>query len=39
MNYVSNNEQTEVISVYVLKDDEAKTIADAKDYIFGYMKS
>ena len=36
MNYVSNNEQTEVISVYVLKDDEAKTIADAKDYIFGY---
>ena len=22
--------------VYVLKDDEAKTIADAKDYIFGY---
>ena len=33
MNYVSNNEQTEVISVYVLKDDEAKTIADAKDYI------
>ena len=36
MNYVSNNEQTEVISVYVLKDDEAKTIADTKDYIFGY---
>lgn len=39
MNYVSNNEQTEVISVYVLKDDEAKTIADAKDYILDTMKS
>lgn len=36
MNFVSNNTKTEVISVYVLKEDEAKTIADAKDYLFGY---
>lgn len=36
MSYVSNNVKTEVISVYVLKEDEAKTIADAKDYVFGY---
>lgn len=36
MSYISNNEQTDVISVYVLKEDEAKTIADARDYVFGY---
>lgn len=36
MNYVSNNIKTEVISIYVLKTDEAKTIADVKDYVFGY---
>ena len=36
MSYVSNNVKTEVVSVYVLKDDKAKTIADAKDYLFGY---
>ena len=36
MNYVSTNIKTEVISIYVLKSDEAKTIADVKDYMFGY---
>ena len=34
MNYVSNNEQTEVISVYVLKDDEAKDDCRCKGLYF-----
>lgn len=31
--------KVDVISFYVLKDDSAKTIADAKDYTFGILSS
>jgi LCP family protein required for cell wall assembly len=30
------NTKTDVVSVYVLKDDPAKTIGDAANYVFGY---
>ena len=32
---ISNTTETDVVAVYVLKDDPANTIQDAKDYTFG----
>lgn len=33
-----SNTKTDVIGVYVLKEDPAKTLGDAKDYSFGILK-